>query len=366
MRRLAAVLIAGSLASGAALVVPTLASATAQPAVGRPWAPAKGVAVDLSFSSNITDAKAMKIGSQLFSMLATTLHANAVSLNFPFFQSSSSANNPQRASMSPSPGRLMMLTELAHRYGLSVQFRPYLWEGDLRLQSRPQIDPSNPTLWFTNYWTFLEPYLEVANEAGAASFSMALEFTSLLPYLSDWERLIQQAKTVYPGELLYSQQHVPQETIPLTARGYDAYQPIDLLPCDAAATPTVQCLRESDLRASVKAFTKGFIQSFQMVGMQSTPSDLTAEEVGIPAVSGAYTRPNYFHYPNGTRAIRRIQADWFAGACNAFRALHMAGIYFWSIDFSSFPPQPNLPTTIYNWLGTPSATAIQSCFAQTP
>ena len=224
----------------------------------------------------------MKIGNQLFSVLATTLHANAVSLNFPFYQASSRSNDPQRASMTPSPGRLLMLTELAHRYGLSVQFRPYLWEGDLRMQSRPQIDPSNPTLWFTNYWTFLEPYLEVANEAGAASFSVALEFTSLLPHLSDWERLVQQAKTVFPGELLYSQQHVPQETIPLTARGYDAYQPIDLLPCDAATVPTVQCMRESDQRVSVKAFTRGFIQNFQMVGMQSTPGDLTAEEVGIP------------------------------------------------------------------------------------
>jgi len=79
--------------------------------------------------------------------------------------------------------------------------------------------------------------------AGAASFSVALEFTSLLPYLSDWERLVLQAKTVFPGELLYSQQHVPLETIPLTARGYDAYQPIDLLPCDAAAVPSVQCTR---------------------------------------------------------------------------------------------------------------------------
>ncbi|HEV3211867.1 MAG TPA: hypothetical protein VGZ03_00585 [Acidimicrobiales bacterium] len=351
MRRLAAALLAGAIASGAALVVPTLSAATSTPAAGRPWAPVKGIAINVTLAYNKTDAQAMAIGAQLFSMLSTQFHANAVSLNFPFYQSSSRANDPQRAPMTPSPGRLAMLTELAHRYHLSVQYRPYLWERNLVNQSRPSIDPSNVAVWFQHYWAFLEPYLESANEAGASSFSVALEFTTLLPHLSSWERLVHLARTVYQGELFYSQQHVPQETIPLTERGYDAYQPIVL---------------KSDRQVSVAAFTKGFIQNFKMVGMQSTPGDLTAEEVGIPAVSGAYLQPNYFHYPSGTRVLRRVQADWFAGACNAFRALHMAGMYFWSIDFNTFTPAEDNTASIYNWLKTPSAAAIESCFARTP
>ena len=228
MRRLPAVLLAAALASGVALSVPALSGAsatTSAPRTAAPWTPLKGIAVNLTYASRISDQSAMTIGTQLFSMLRTKFHANAVSLNFPFVQSGSDASNPQRAAMTPSPGRLEMLTELAQRYGLAVQYRPFLWENNLAMQSRPSITPANVSLWFKNYWTFLQPYLVSANESGAQSFSVALEFTSLLPYLSDWERLVAQAKTVYDGPLLYSQQHLPQATIPLTERGYDAYQP---------------------------------------------------------------------------------------------------------------------------------------------
>jgi hypothetical protein len=351
MRRLATVLLAGAIASSAALVIPTLSAASPRPAVARPWAPVKGIAIALAGANKLTDAKAMKIGSELFAMIADKFHANAVSLNFPFYQSGSRTNDPQRAPMTPSPGRLAMLTELAHRYHLSVQYRPYLWERNLRPPSRPQIRPSNVSLWFQNYWTFLEPYLESANQAGASSFSVALEFTTLLPYLSAWERIVQRAKTVYSGQLFYSQQHLPQETLPLTARGYDAYQPIPL---------------KSDRYVSVAAFAIGFVRNFQMAGMQATPGDLTVEELGIPAVSGAYLRPNYYHYSPSTKVLRAVQTDWFAGACNAFRKLHLAGLYYWSIDFNTFTPGENSSKKIYDWLATPSATAIQSCFARTP
>jgi hypothetical protein len=350
VRRLAAVLLAGALASSAALLAPTL-SAASSAHTAKPWNPVKGIAVDLSLSSNITDKQAIATGNQLFSSIATRFHANAVSFNFPYWQSSSQANDPQRTAMTPSPGRLVLLTELAHHYGLAVQYRPYLYERNLTNQSRPTIMPSNPALWFHNYWTFLEPYLESANEAGAASFSVALEFTSLLPFLSSWERLVEQARTIYAGPLFYSQQHIPQASIPLTQRGYDAYQPIHL---------------PSDRYVSIAAFTAGFIRNMRVVGMQSTPADLTLEEVGIPAVSGAYDQPNWFHYPTGTKVDRTVQADWFAGACNALVALHLPGIYFWSIDFNTFPYQQNDQKSIYSWLGTATALAIQSCFARVP
>ncbi len=376
MRRLAAVLLAGALASSAALLVPTLSAASSRPHVARPWAPVKGIAVDLSLASNISDQAAMKQGAALFSTIATTFHANAVSLNFPFWQSSSRANDPQRVAMTPSPGRLLLLTELVHRYGLSVQYRPYLYEGNLSMQSRPSIEPTDVALWFQNYWAFLEPYLEAAQESGAASFSVALEFTSLLPWikwpcpacLSDWERLVQQAKAVYSGPLVYSEQHSPQETIPFTERGYDAYQPIDLLSCDRVYQPTVSCLAKSDRLVSVAAFTAGFVHNLRLLGMQSTPADLTLEEVGIPAVSGAYTQPNWFHYKPGTPVDRPVQTDWFAGACNALIELHLSGIYFWSLDFNTFSATPPPPgdVTIYNWYGSPAATAIASCFARVP
>ena len=87
MRRLGALLLAVAVASSAALLVPTLSAATSSPEVARPWAPVKGIAVDVSSAASISDAQAMAIGTQLFTTIANTFHANAVSLNFPFYLS---------------------------------------------------------------------------------------------------------------------------------------------------------------------------------------------------------------------------------------------------------------------------------------
>jgi len=357
MRRSVTVLLAAAMALVAGLVGAPRAGAT-QRHVAAAWTPAKGIAVDLSMANLLTDAQAMQIGSSLFSTLVTDFHANAVSFNFPFWQAGSSSNDPERRPMTPSPGRLAMLTELARSYGLAVQYRPYLYETNLVNMSRPSITPTNVPLWFQNYWTFLEPYLVSASQAGATSFSVALELTTLLPYLSDWERFVERARTVFPGQIFYSQQHDPQETIPFTERGYDAYQPILVKPN----------------QISVKTFTAGFIKNLQMAEMQSTPADLTIEELGIPAVARAYLQPNYFHYSRPcvdgvttrcTPIDRVVQTDWFAGACNAFYALHLAGIYYWSINFNTFTTTTNDTDQLYAWLGTPTAHAIQVCFART-
>jgi hypothetical protein len=383
MRRVAAAVVALVLAGGAALALPTSSVAAGRtPHAAAPWSPAKGIAVSLTHANLVTDAQAMTIGSELFSMLRTKLHANAVSLNFPFWQAGSRSNDPHGVAMTATPGRLAMLTELAHRYGLSVQYRPFLYEGNLTNQSRPSITPTNVGLWFKNYWAFLEPYLASADEAGAASFSVAVELTSLLPAdpgvqkppfrcatcLSQWSSLVSRARAVFPGSLVYSQQHLPLETIPLTDRGFDAYQPV----CPSSPTVTFttvsRCRVTSPREITAAAFTRGFEHNLELAGVQSTPQDLTIEELGIAAVAGAYDNPNDFRYPLGTAVDRPVQTAWFAGACNAFRAQRLAGIYFWSIDFDTFTPSENAnhPPQIYNWLGTPTATAIASCFASTP
>jgi hypothetical protein len=325
-------------------------STLAHPAVASRAQPMKGIAIIIDSANSQTDAKAMSIANALFSMVRSKLHANAVSFNFPFWQTSSKSNDPREAPMTPSPGRLAALTEIAHRYHLSVQYRPYLYEGDLAGRARALIHPTDPAAWFANYRAFLQPYLESASEAGATSFSVALEFYSLMPYLSDWYRIVQQAKAIFPGMLLYSQGYFGQGSIPLTAQGFDAYQPISL---------------SSDRAVSVAAFTKGFVKNLQVKGMESAAADIWIEEVGIPAVSGAYKRPDFYHYPAKTKIDRVIQTDWFAGACNAFWRLHLKGIYFWAIDLTYWAPGENDSSSPYSWLGTPTATAVAKCFART-
>lgn len=349
MRRPLAVLLALFVSLGAAVAVPTLSSASSQPRNAPSSTPVKGIAVLLDQANQITDAQAMSIANTMFSTIVSKFHANAVSLNFAYHQGSSSSNLPQRAPMTPSPQRLAAITAIAHRYHLSVQYRPYLFEGNLVKHSRTTIKPSNSSLWIQNYFNFLQPYLISANQAGVASFSVAQELTSLLPNLTAWTTLIQKAKTLYSGELLYSQSHFPMVSIPLTARGYDAYEPIPL---------------SSPKKVSVAAFTTGFEHNFQLPGMQSSPADLTVEELGIAAVSGAYNQPFYEHYPAKTKVIRAVQQDWFQGACNAFWALHLNGIYFWAIGFNKFQVSENNKNGIYQWYGTPTANTVAACFAR--
>jgi glycosyl hydrolase family 113 len=362
MRRHLAAVLAAALSLGAVGAAPMLSGTSAsasetQHAATRPHTalttgPVKGIAIALGYANQLTDAQSMVIANQLFSMVSKKLHANAVSLNFAYWQSSTISNDPMRAPMTPSPQRLMAITAVAHRYHLAVQWRPYLFEPDLEpSRSHNSIKPTNAKLWLQNYWTFLQPYLEAANLCGAYSFSIALELRTLLPHLALWTSIVQRSKALFSGQILYSQQHLPQVTLPLTARGYDAYQPITL---------------PSPNDVSVAAFTRGFEHNLEVPEMQSTPADLTLEEVGIPAQRHAYLQPSNFHYPPGTPMSRPVQTDWFTGACNAFYQLHLAGIYYYSINFNRFTPQENQSSSIYGWLGTPSEAAIAQCFARTP
>lgn len=354
MRRPLAAMLAAALACGVAVVLtPTLSSAvTRAPAVVSPHvaptaAPVKGIAITMGFANQLTDAKATVIANNLFSYVSRDLHANAVSLNFPFWESGSLSNEPMRAPMTSSPQRLMAITAIAHHYHLSVQWRPYLFESDLLYQTHDSIKPTDPGLWLKNYWTFLEPYLQAANLSGAASFSIALELRTMLPYLSQWTTIIRRAKSLFSGTLFYSQQHLPQVSLPLTARGYDAYQPIKLKTA-------------KDL--SVAALTRGFVFNLHASEMQQTPADLTVEEISIPGVPYAYLRPSHFHYPANIKPDRPVQTEWFEAACNAFYQLHLQGMYYYGIAFNRYTPDENQSTDVYGWIGTPSATAIARCF----
>lgn len=304
----------------------------------------------MAFSNKMTDARAVRTANALMSMLATKLHANAVSLNFPLWQHGSASDDPERAPMTPSPERLIAVTEIARRYGLSVQWRPYLFEGNLMFQTHNSIVPTDPTLWMTNYWRFLRPYLVAANLAGVSSFSIGVELRSMLQYLSQWATIVRQAKALYSGTIVYSQQHAPQASIPLTARGYDAYQPIPL---------------PSTKDATAAAFTKGFEHNLRTAEMQSALRDLTLEEVGITATRRAYFTPSAGGFSKGTPLDRGVQTAWFQGACNAFWQLHLAGIYFYTISFLRYRPGENDATSYGAWLGTSTATAVASCFSRT-
>jgi hypothetical protein len=115
----------------------------------------------------------------------------------------------------------------------------------------------------------------------------------------------------------------------------------------------------------VARFTSGFEKNFRLPGMQSSPADLTIEEIGLAAVSGAYNKPFFEHYPKATKVNRVVQEDWYQGACNAFWALHLAGMYYWAIGFNGFSVSENNTKDLYAWFNTPTATVVANCYART-
>ncbi|MFZ2058502.1 MAG: hypothetical protein WAV54_13925 [Acidimicrobiales bacterium] len=330
--------------------LPGTASSTVGTRTLATWTPIKGIALDVSDASKFTDAQTIAKAKEVFAWVVS-LHANAVSLNFPFYESGRTSITPEASSITPSPGRLAAITAVAHDYNLSVEWRPYLSEKNFRDFARTSIQPWNTRLWFTNYWVFLKPYLEAAKMAGANSFSIAMETTSLLGYLDYWAPLVRQAKQVFGTQVFYSSSHVPYGTVPLTHFGYDAYQSIK---------------EKSDAEATVGNFTVGFEKNFKVARFSTTPQDTTIEELGIPAVSGAYDVPNQYWFPPGTRIVRFVQANWFAGACNAFKHYRMAGIYFWSVNLEWFTPTENGSANPGAWVGTSTQSVVSKCFATMP
>lgn len=334
------------LASG---LLPSVASSTVTRRTRPAFRPQLGIAVIFDAQNRLDDAQAGAQAVTLFRYIKS-LHANAVSLNFPFYMASSTSNVPKAASFTPSPGRMAEITAIARQFGLSVQFRPFLSEPNLKDASRSLIHPSNLALWFANYWQFLQPYLVAAKQAGAASFSIAMENASLLSDLKGWLPLVRKSEATFGDQIYYSSNHVPYETVPMTKFGYDAYQPIPL---------------KSDSQATVANLTAGFEANLATIGFALQPADTTLEEVSILAVSGAYRQPNVFRYRPGTRVDRMIQANWFTAACNAVWHFHMAGIYYWSVSAAWFSPTRDDAHDPGEWINTASQHAIAACFSRT-
>ncbi|MGO8876554.1 MAG: glycoside hydrolase family 113 [Acidimicrobiales bacterium] len=313
--------------------------------------PQLGIDVVVDNQSAFTTPQAMATAKELFSYVKS-LGGNAVSLNFPFYMTSQTSSDPSSGAGTPSPARIADLAMLARGMGLQVQLRPYLSEADFPPPYwRGTIKPTDPAEWFARYWAFLRPYLVVAAPSGVSSFSIGIELDSMMKYLNDWIPLVTQARATFPGTIIYSEHHVPPlETLPGTQLGWDAYTPI---PLPSGAQP------------SAAAFTKGDLANYQQPGFQGTPGETTLEEVGIAAAAGANLTPWNVDIPARTRVDRSLQVDWFTAACNAMWDLHMKGIYFWVLFLADYSPSENDTNSYTNWVDTPTATAIKSCFSRT-
>lgn len=266
------------------------------------------------------------------------LHANAISISFPFFTDGARSSEVYATSATPSPAALATLVRFGEAAGLYVSIRPLLDEKSLG-RARSHWRPANPAAWFASYQRFLLPYARMAQRQHIGALFVGAEFTHFES--SDrWFALDKAVRRVYGGQLLYadnltvSTRHPGGSAVPVV----DAYRPI-LLPASASV---------AQLAARWRAYDRTF------------PKGTVIGEVGIAAVDGAYRMP-WGWYRNARRIDPRIQVRWFTAACQAAGADHIGGVYFWDLNFgqSLTVPPPRAPMSFVARAGQ---SAISACF----
>ena len=330
---------------GAMLAVNCLAGvALADPAGASP-SQQRGIAIYVDVGQ-FDEATALDHAIATFDY-AKRLHADSVQLSFPFEMTSWNSNDPHDTpSVTPMMTLLRKMVTLAAGQGLSVELRPLLLESNLHPGAswRGEIQPSQPKVWFANYWTFLQPYLKLAANKGVASFYLESELDSMVtPALSQrWSHLASEAAQIYPGQLVGSTSHTAYLFRHGIAQAYDDYD------------PTIQ-----PDSASVATLTKSLENSLDYDAIPGKRSKLVLSEVGIPAVPHAYWQPWKFDVTGPIK--RKVQVNWFTAMCDVAHAEHLAGIYFWDLDMGSFTPGGDKSDPA-NWVSTKGANAITACF----
>ncbi|MFD4655045.1 hypothetical protein ACFWP2_05365 [Kitasatospora sp. NPDC058444] len=326
------------------------------PKVARPWtkgSPEWGVQVywldDPADPDSFVQGKVDRIVEYVVG-----LNANSLSVTFPYYTTGPKSNAVAARSTTPTPERLALLLDAAHRAGLRTTVRPILDEEVFNYAGtgvwRGNIAPADKDAWFASYATFLTPYLKTAQEHAATEFTVGTEFNSLEadPH---WAGLIEQARKTFQGQIVYDANWDNWSkgplSLPTDGTGVDAYFPAKSAGDDAPV---------ADLVSS----WNGWLDK-RGAGPQPA-TKLT--EVGIPAQKGAYKTPGDFYTKRELNEA--VQAAWFTAVCQVAQERRLGGVYFWSLYFGIDPTLPtNQDTPRMDFAGRPaSEQAIRSCFAQ--
>jgi hypothetical protein len=295
----------------------------------------RGIDIDLYLFPGTQAAVAARADVQY----VLSLHANAVSVSFPFYMAGRRASGVHAGDETPSPGQVAMLAGEAEHAGLYVSIRPLLDETSLGI-SRTAWRPARPAAWFASYRRFLLPYAQMAQREHIPELIVGAEFDRF-GASPRWKALDRALRRVYHGRLGYARNWAVTGS-----QGGPVTQVVDAYP----AFPRLSA------SASVATLTRAW-ESYD----GRFPAGTVESEVGIAAVRGAYARPWAVDWPG--RAIDpAIQSRWFTAACQAAQATGMRGIYFWALGFGrSSGPTVAQPAA---WAHSPGSAAIAACFRQ--
>lgn len=269
---------------------------------------------------------------------ARSLGANSVLISFPLYTSKSA---PYAGSATPPLAALREAVAAVRAQGLAVGVRPLLDEANIP-PSRTQFTPANVSTWLVDYARLIVPYAKQAQAAGAVRFYTGAELSKFAHALG-WAQVTTAVRKVFTGSLYFSANWVDSaDTANLPASGgpgvipaADAYQ---------------------GMPVPISQFPASWIAKAAVL-----PEGTVLAEVGIAARWGAQWQP-YVWQPSDAPLYPQLQAAWFTAACDAVRADHLGGIYFWSVYVGQPLNVAPTPQTANSFVDSPGQTAIQSCF----
>lgn len=279
------------------------------------------------------------------------LHANSISVSFPFYTGGRASTEISRGDKTPTPEHLARVLQIFHEAGLRTTVRPIMDEKSLDTANggwRGNIKPVDRDAWFASYKKFMTPYLKAAHSEHAATFVIGTELNSMEGD-PRWDTLVNGAETAFGGEVAYDanwDNYVEGPiTMPVSHLGIDAYFPVKV-----ADT------------ASVSTLVAGWNDWLDKKATGPLPK-ITVSEAGIGAMNGAYHSPGNFY---AKRTVNlKVQANWYTAVCQVVRERQMSGVYWWSIYFDTNPnvkPDDKVASRL-DFAGRPlSEKAIKSCF----
>jgi hypothetical protein len=326
-----------------------------QPAV--PWRPGlPQLGIDVYWVAAQADTAAViRAKSRRLINYAIRLHANSISVTFPFFTYGLDSDAVYASrSQSPTPAHIGIFLAQAAQSHIRVTLRPILNENVLVAQNpvawRGIIEPARTAAWFRSYTRLLLPYARAAAAGHAATFVIGTELQSL-EHEPNWHAVTAAVRAVYPGQIEYDENYTDyaadDRELPSQTFGVDAYPRFELP--DSAPVGQLARAWAGWLRSVRPAVRRHAILS----------------EAGITAVAGAYSDPGDWLGTTSTPIDASVQTNWYAAVCRAVAAVHMGGVYWWEMSFDANPaaPGPFLSDRL-TFVGRPAQQEISRCFAR--
>jgi hypothetical protein len=325
------------------------ASPSPPPHVAQPWWPGQFQnGIQVYWHINGPDSSLQQTATQDLNYIVG-LGANSVGISFPIYTDGATPKRVYAGPETPSVHSLSIVLAAARARNLRVMLRPLIEETNIKYagQWRGTIEPPSIAAWFADYDRLLVGYAQLARQYGVEELVAATELSSLQSQTAEWTALNEQIQAAgYAGVVSYATNWNKFTPVPFQALGLDAYVPV-YVGDDATV---------AQLTDALAAWINQLPLSVRQI--------LTVQEVGIPALSGAYTHP--WLWGASTGVINTfVQANWFTAACQAAKATQTGGIYFWMLDSNNDNPLQLDVTrqSSTSWVGRPAEQSIKRCFS---